>query len=71
MIGAPSIQFFDEPSTGVDPIARRFLWKTLKQGVQLRDSSVVITTHTMDEAESLCDRIAIMINGEMYCIGSP
>ena len=63
MIGGPSIQFFDEPSTGVDPIARRFLWKTLKMGVKLRKSSVVITTHTMDEAESLCDKIAILING--------
>lgn len=71
LIGGPSIQFFDEPSTGVDPIARRFLWKTLKQGVKMRVSSVVLTTHTMDEAESLCDRIAIMINGELYCLGSP
>ncbi|CAD8134445.1 unnamed protein product [Paramecium octaurelia] len=71
LIGGPSIQFFDEPSTGVDPIARRFLWKTLRQGVKLRQSSVVLTTHTMDEAESLCDRIAIMINGEIFCLGNP
>jgi ABC-type multidrug transport system ATPase subunit len=63
LIGGPCIQFFDEPSTGVDPIARRFLWRTLKKGVQLRNSSVVITTHTMDEAESLCDKIAILVNG--------
>ncbi|CAD8050071.1 unnamed protein product [Paramecium sonneborni] len=71
LIGGPSIQFFDEPSTGVDPIARRFLWKTLRLGVKLRQSSVVLTTHTMDEAESLCDRIAIMINGEIFCLGNP
>lgn len=63
LIGGPSIQFFDEPSTGVDPIARRFLWRTLKQGVKLRKSSVVLTTHTMDEAESLCDKIAILVRG--------
>ena len=58
-----SKQFLDEPITGVDPIARRFLWKTLKLGVKLINTSVVITTHTMDEAESLCDKIAILING--------
>ncbi|CAK55643.1 unnamed protein product (macronuclear) [Paramecium tetraurelia] len=71
LIGGPCIQFFDEPSTGVDPIARRFLWRTLKLGVQLRQSSVMLTTHTMDEAENLCDKIAILVKGQVYCLGSP
>ena len=53
------IYIFDEPNTGVDPFARRFLWKTLKMGVKLRKSSVVITIHTMNEEESLCDKINI------------
>lgn len=54
LIGSPCIQFFDEPSSGVDPIARRFLWNTIKQGLKLNNSAVVLTTHSMDEAESLC-----------------
>lgn len=49
LIGGPDIQFFDEPSTGVDPIARRFLWNTLTMGLKLRNSAIVMTTHTMDE----------------------
>jgi ABC-type polar amino acid transport system ATPase subunit len=64
----PQAMLFDEPTTGVDPIARRSLFKMLKQ---LRSSSILLTTHRMDEAESLCDKIAIMINGKFVCYGSP
>jgi ATP-binding cassette subfamily A (ABC1) protein 3 len=64
----PRIEFLDEPTTGVDPIARRSLFKMLKQ---LKNSSILLTTHRMDEAESLCDKIAIMINGKFVCYGSP
>lgn len=64
----PQVEFLDEPTTGVDPIARRSLFKMLKQ---LRSSSILLTTHRMDEAESLCDKIAIMINGKFVCYGSP
>lgn len=51
LIGGSDITFFDEPSTGVDPISRRFLFNTLKRNVQLRNCSVIMTTHTIEEAE--------------------
>jgi ATP-binding cassette subfamily A (ABC1) protein 3 len=57
LIGGSDITFFDEPSTGVDPISRRFLLSTLKRNVQLRNCSVIMTTHTIEEAELLSDRI--------------
>ena len=56
-IGAPSMQFMDEPSTGLDPLARVYLWDTIKQTLALRNSSIVLTTHSMPEAESLCSKI--------------
>ncbi len=68
LIANPQVEFLDEPTTGVDPVARRSLFKMLKQ---LRNSSILLTTHRMDEAESLCDKIAIMINGKFVCYGSP
>lgn len=51
LIGGSDITFFDEPSTGVDPISRRFLFNTLKRNVHLRNCSVIMTTHTIEEAE--------------------
>ena len=61
LIGSPSLQFFDEPSTGLDPVARRSLWTTLTQNIQYRNSSIVLTTHSMSEAESLCHKIGKFI----------
>jgi len=71
LIGGPDMQFLDEPSSGVDPIARRFLWNTLTQSLKLRDAAIVLTTHSMHEAETLCNKIGILINGRFQCIGSP
>lgn len=68
LIGCPTIEFLDEPTTGVDPVSCRSLFKMLKQ---LNNSSMILTTHRMDEAESLCDNIVIMINGRFVCYGSP
>ena len=66
----PQIILLDEPSTGMDPEARRFMWsiihKTTKFG---KKSSVVMSTHSMDEAETLCKRMGIMVNGEFVCLG--
>ena len=66
----PQIVLLDEPSTGMDPEARRFMWsiihKTSKMG---KKSSVIMTTHSMDEAETLCKRMGIMVNGEFVCLG--
>ena len=68
LMACPQIEFLDEPTTGVDPVSRRSLFKMLKS---LKNSSLILTTHRMDEAESLCDNIAIMINGKFAVYGSP
>lgn len=68
LVACPTLEFLDEPTTGVDPVSRRSLFKMLKS---LKHSSIVLTTHRMDEAESLCDQIVIMINGRFVCYGSP
>lgn len=71
LIGNPSLVFLDEPSAGVDPIARRYLWSILHSSALEKKRSIVMTTHSINEAESLCDRIGILIKGEFYCIDSP
>lgn len=68
LVGYPEIEFLDEPTTGVDPVSCRSFFNMLKG---LKHSSMVLTTHRMDEAENLCDNIAIMINGRFVCYGSP
>lgn len=71
MIGNPPIVFLDEPSTGMDPDARRFMWKVISRiSTKRKKSSVILTTHAMEEAEALSSRIAIQVNGEFKCIGS-
>lgn len=67
LVSCPTIEFLDEPTTGVDPVSRRSLFKMLKN---LSESSIVLTTHRMDEAESLCDKISIMVNGKFVCFNS-
>lgn len=68
MLLVPKIEFLDEPTTGVDPVSRRALFKMIKL---LENSAILMTTHRMDEAEQLCDNIAIMVNGRFACYGSP
>uniref|UniRef100_A0A8B9F4L1 P-type phospholipid transporter n=1 Tax=Amazona collaria TaxID=241587 RepID=A0A8B9F4L1_9PSIT len=69
LIGGPPVVFLDEPTTGMDPKARRFLWNcalsVIKEG-----RSVVLTSHSMEECEALCTRMAIMVNGRFRCLGS-
>ncbi|KAH8409301.1 hypothetical protein KR009_012305 [Drosophila setifemur] len=69
VIGGPSVVYLDEPTTGMDPAARRQLWNMV---CRIRDSgkSIVLTSHSMEECEALCTRLAIMVNGEFKCIGS-
>jgi ATP-binding cassette subfamily A (ABC1) protein 3 len=64
----PQIEFLDEPTTGVDPVSRRALFRVVRQ---LSESGIILTTHRMDEAQELCDKIAIMINGRFVIFGSP
>ena len=70
LINRPRIVFLDEPTTGLDPQARRNLWELIRQ-VREEGTTVVITTHYMDEAEQLCDRVAIMEGGRIVTIDAP
>jgi ABC-2 type transport system ATP-binding protein len=70
LINDPKIVFLDEPTTGLDPQARRNLWDLVKQ-IRSRGTTVIITTHYMDEAEYLCDRVAIIDSGKIVAIASP
>ena len=69
VISDPNILFLDEPTLGLDVLARRELWKTV-QGMK-GQKTIVLTTHYLEEAEALCDRIAIMVNGNVRAIGTP
>jgi ABC-2 type transport system ATP-binding protein len=70
LINQPKIVFLDEPTTGLDPQARRNLWDLIKD-IRAKGTTVIITTHYMDEAEQLCDRIAIMDEGKIIALASP
>ncbi|XP_024530471.1 ABC transporter A family member 8 isoform X2 [Selaginella moellendorffii] len=68
LIGNPKVVYMDEPSTGLDPASRRTLWNVIRQAKE--DRAIVLTTHSMEEAEALCDRIGIFVEGKLQCIGS-
>ena len=70
LVHGPKVFFLDEPTTGLDPQARRHLWELIEQ-VRKKGISVIMTTHYMDEAEMLCDRIAVMDNGRIVAIDTP
>ncbi len=70
LAGDPELLFLDEPTTGLDPRARQQLWRIV-QGFQKRGRSVLITTHYMEEAAALCDRIAVMDHGKIIALGTP
>ncbi|OVA04022.1 ABC transporter-like [Macleaya cordata] len=72
MIGDPPIVILDEPSTGMDPLAKRFMWEVISRlSTRLGKTAVILTTHSMNEAQALCTRIGIMVGGQLRCIGSP
>ncbi|XP_059646285.1 ABC transporter A family member 1 isoform X5 [Cornus florida] len=72
MIGDPPIVILDEPSTGMDPIAKRFMWEVISRlSTRRGKTAVILTTHSMNEAQALCTRIGIMVGGRLRCIGSP
>jgi ABC-2 type transport system ATP-binding protein len=70
LVGAPKILFLDEPTTGLDPQSRRQLWGLVRQFKE-QGGTILLTTHYMDEAERLCDRVAIVDHGKVIAIGSP
>ncbi|XP_067845678.1 retinal-specific phospholipid-transporting ATPase ABCA4 [Heptranchias perlo] len=69
LIGCPPVVLLDEPTTGLDPKSRRFLWNCLL-GVMREGRAVMLTSHSMEECEALCTRLAIMVNGQFKCLGT-
>jgi len=67
LVGAPAVVFLDEPSSGMDPLSRRHMWEVITEERSRR--CIVLTTHSMEEAEALCSRIAIMAAGRLQCLG--
>ncbi len=70
LINKPKVIFLDEPTTGLDPRARRNLWELIKE-INAQGTTIIITTHYMDEAEYLCDRIAIIDSGKIVALDTP
>ncbi|KAI3841640.1 hypothetical protein MKX03_027501 [Papaver bracteatum] len=69
LIGDPKVVYMDEPSTGLDPSSRNHLWNIVKRAK--KDRAIILTTHSMEEAEALCDRLGIFADGSLQCIGNP
>ncbi|KAK3930971.1 ATP-binding cassette sub-family A member 12 [Frankliniella fusca] len=70
LVGDPALLYMDEPTTSMDPAARRFLWDCVR-GVVASGRSVVLTSHSMEECQALCGKLTIMVNGQLTCFGSP
>jgi ABC-2 type transport system ATP-binding protein len=71
LVHEPKIFFLDEPTTGLDPVSRTAVWEMLRRIKAQRDLTILITTHYMDEADKLCDRIAIVDHGELKALDTP
>uniref|UniRef100_A0A1J3I5I7 ABC transporter A family member 7 n=1 Tax=Noccaea caerulescens TaxID=107243 RepID=A0A1J3I5I7_NOCCA len=69
LIGNPKVVYMDEPSTGLDPASRKNLWTVIMRAKQ--HTAIILTTHSMEEAEFLCDRLGIFVDGGLQCIGNP
>jgi len=70
LVGDPDVLFLDEPTTGLDPQARRQLWELIER-FKKEGRTIILTTHYMDEAERLCDRVAVMDHGKIIALGTP
>ena len=70
LVGDPDLLFLDEPTTGLDPQSRRQVWEIVR-GLRARGRTILLTTHYMDEAERLCDRVAVVDHGKVIALGSP
>lgn len=70
MLGNPHITLLDEPSTGMDPKAKQHMWRAIRTAFKNKKRAAILTTHYMEEAEAVCDRVAIMVSGQLRCIGT-
>uniref|UniRef100_K7FJW7 Cholesterol transporter ABCA5 n=1 Tax=Pelodiscus sinensis TaxID=13735 RepID=K7FJW7_PELSI len=70
MLGNPQITLLDEPSTGMDPKAKQHIWRAIRAAFKSKERAAILTTHYMEEAEAVCDRVAILVSGQLRCIGS-
>ncbi|XP_008584839.1 PREDICTED: ATP-binding cassette sub-family A member 5 [Galeopterus variegatus] len=70
MLGNPQITLLDEPSTGMDPKAKQHMWRAIQTAFKNKKRAAILTTHYMEEAEAVCDRVAIMVSGQLRCIGT-
>jgi len=68
-IGNPKVIFFDEPTTGMDPVSRRSVWNLMQE--LKKSKTIILTTHAMEEADALADKIAVVVGGKLKCIGTP
>ncbi|KAM0832417.1 hypothetical protein ACQ4PT_064907 [Festuca glaucescens] len=69
LIGNPKVVYMDEPSTGLDTTSRNDLWNVIKRAK--KECTIILTTHSMEEAEELCDRVGIFVSGNFHCLGTP
>jgi ABC-type multidrug transport system ATPase subunit len=71
LVGKPSVVVLDEPTAGLDPLSRRHVWDALKRTLAKDQVALLLTTHSLDEAEALCHRLGIVVDGSLRCLGSP
>ncbi|KAG8129254.1 hypothetical protein E2320_016254 [Naja naja] len=70
MLSNPTVWLLDEPTTGLDPKGKHQVWRAIHSMLQNKDEGAILTTHHMEEAEAVCDRVAIMVSGQLRCLGS-
>ncbi|KAL8163512.1 UNVERIFIED_CONTAM: ATP-binding cassette sub- A member 5 [Gekko kuhli] len=70
MLGNPYVTLLDEPSTGMDPKAKQHMWRAIRAAFKTRERAAILTTHYTEEADAVCDRVAILVSGKLRCIGT-
>ncbi|XP_008120205.2 ATP-binding cassette sub-family A member 10 isoform X1 [Anolis carolinensis] len=70
ILGNPTVVLFDEPTIGMDPKGKRQVWRAIRSVLKDNNQGAILTTHHMEEAEAVCDRVAIMVSGQLRCLGS-
>ncbi|NXI63371.1 ABCA5 protein, partial [Anseranas semipalmata] len=70
MLGSPRVTLLDEPSTGMDPKAKQHMWRAIRAAFKNKERAAILTTHYMEEADAVCDRVAILVAGQLRCIGT-